>query len=143
MTAPSTVAPKPDDLDSAARFSAVRAFGRSKAAELLFTYALARRLRDTSVSVNAYHPGVTRTGLMANAPLTMRLLGVLLRITARTPEQAAASLVDLALSPRFDDVTGKLVHDGEPIKAPFADDLELQERFWSASELATGLARVA
>ena len=117
VSAPSTVAPEPDDLDSAARFSAVRAFGRSKAAELLFTYALARRLRDRSVSVNAYHPGVTRTGLMANAPLPMKLVGVVLRVTAGTPEQAAAGLVDLALSPRFDDVTGQLVHDGKSIKA--------------------------
>jgi NAD(P)-dependent dehydrogenase (short-subunit alcohol dehydrogenase family) len=140
VTAPSTVAPDPMDLESASGFRAVRVFGRSKAAELLFTYALARRLHDKAVSANAYHPGVTRTALMANAPLPMTMMGAVLRITARKPERAATGLVDLALSPSFDDMTGRLVHDGRPIEAPFADDIELQERLWRSTMEATGLS---
>jgi len=139
VTAPATTAPDPDDLDSKGSFSPARAFGRSKAAELLFTYALSRKLKPSAVSVCAYHPGVTRTGLMKDAPTAMKMFGTILSLTARTPERAAEGLIDLALSSEFEGVTGQLIHDGKSIKAPFIDDLEAQERLWSASERLTGL----
>jgi len=139
VSAPATTAPDPDDLDSERRFSPVLTFGRSTAAKLLFTYALARRLEAFQVSVCAYHPGVTRTGLMKEAPPLMKLLNTLLSFSARTPEQAAEGLVDFALSPDSEGVTGQLIHDGKPIKAPFIDDHEAQERLWSATEILTGI----
>jgi len=140
VTAPSTIAPDPDDIESTRRFSPATTFGQTKAAELMSTYALARRLQDRGVGVNAYHPGVTRTGLMRNAPMLMRALGAVLSISARTPERAAEGLVELAFSPRFEGMTGLLIHDGESIKAPFVDNVEAQERLWTASERATVLA---
>ena len=139
VTAPATTAPDPDDLDGERRFSPVRAFGRSKAADLMFTYALARRMQAKGISVCAYHPGVTRTLLMKDAPPLMKGIGAVMNLTARTPEQAAKGLVDLALSPAFEGVTGQLLHDGKPIKAPFIDDVEAQERLWSASERLAGI----
>ena len=139
VTAPATTAPDPDDLDGERRFSPVRAFGRSKAADLMFTYALARRAQAQGISVCAYHPGVTRTPLMKDAPPLMKGIGAVMNLTARTPEQAAKGLVDLALSPAFEGVTGQLLHDGKPIKAPFIDDVEAQERLWSASERLAGI----
>ena len=134
VTAPATTAPDPDDLDGERHFSAVRAFGRSKAADLMFTYALARRAQALGISVCAYHPGVTRTPLMKHAPPLMKGIGAVMNLTARTPERAAKGLIELAVSPAFEGVTGKLVHDGKPVKAPFIDDVEAQERLWSASE---------
>ena len=138
VTAPSTTAPDPHDLESSEHFRAVTTFGRTKAAELMFTYALARRLDDRGVTVNAYHPGITRTGLMRHAPALMRVLGSLLSITARTPERAAEGLVDLALSPRFEHTTGRLIHDGTAIKAPFIQEIEAQEELWDATTRAAG-----
>lgn len=140
VTAPATTAPDPDDLDSERHFSPTRAFGRSTAAKLLFTYALSRRLQPGTVSVCAYHPGITRTALMKNAPIAMKLFGTILNLTARTPERAAEGLIDLALSLEFEGVTGRLIHDGKPIKAPFIDDREAQERLWTVSERLTGIA---
>lgn len=140
LTAPSTTAPDPDDLDSERGFNAVMAFGRTKAANLMFTYTLARRHEAQGIRVCAYHPGVTRTGLMKNAPGMMRALGAMLSFTARTPERAAEGLIDLALSLAFEGVTGQLLHDGKPIKAPFVDDLQTQERLWRVSERLTGIA---
>ena len=140
VTAPATTAPDPDDLDGERRFSPVRAFGRSKAADLLFTYALARRAQARGISVCACHPGVTRTPLMKDAPRLMKGIGAVMNLTARTPERAAKGLVDLALSPAFEGVTGQLLHDGEPMKAPFIDDVEAQERMWTASERLVGFS---
>lgn len=139
VSAPATTAPDPDDLDGERHFSPVRAFGRSKAAELMFTYALARRGLARGISVCAYHPGVTRTALMKGAPLLMRGIGAVMNLTARTPERTAEGLIDLALSPAFEGMTGKLLHDGKPMKAPFIDDSEAQERLWSASERLVGI----
>ena len=73
VTAPATTAPDPDDLDGERHFSPVRAFGRSKAADLMFTYALARRAQTLGISVCACHPGVTRTPLMKDAPPLMKV----------------------------------------------------------------------
>jgi NAD(P)-dependent dehydrogenase (short-subunit alcohol dehydrogenase family) len=140
VTAPATTAPDPEDLDSERRFSPALAFGRSTAAKLLFTYALSRRLLGSGVSVCAYHPGVTRTGLMKDAPTAMKLIGAIVNLSARTPERAAEGLIDLALCSKSEGVAGQLIHDGRPIKAPFIDDREAQERLWSASERLTGLA---
>ena len=77
---------------------------------------------------------------MKDAPTLMRLLGAVLNLTARTPERAAQGLVELAVSPALGGVTGKLIHDGKPIRAPFIDDVQAQERLWSASERLAGLA---
>ena len=140
VSAPSTTAPDRDDLDSEGRFRPTLAFGRSKAAGLLFSYALSRRLQPRGVTVNAYHPGVTRTGLMKDAPTMIKPFLAALNLTARTPERAAQGLVELAVAPAFGGVTGKLIHDGRPIKAPFVDDVEAQERLWSASVRLAGLA---
>ena len=136
VTAPSTIAPDPEDLDSSKRFRAVTTFGRTKAAELMFTYALDRRLGDRGVRSYAYHPGVTRTSLMHDAPIPMRVLGTVLSLTARTPEHAAQGLADLALSRGFEHMTGQLIHDGRSMKAPFINDVAAQEALWEAASQA-------
>jgi NAD(P)-dependent dehydrogenase (short-subunit alcohol dehydrogenase family) len=56
VTAPSTVRPDFEDLQSERHFRPTRAFGASKAGNLLFTFALARRLTNTDVTANAFHP---------------------------------------------------------------------------------------
>src|SRR6202035_3185639 len=50
-----------DDLQSAKGFGAMKAYGRSKLCNILFTRELARRLQGTGVTANCLHPGfVTR-----------------------------------------------------------------------------------
>ena len=137
VTAPSRLAPRPHDLESNGRFRATATFGRTKAAELMITYALARRLQGSGVTANAYHPGVTRTtGLYREAPLVMKAAGAVLNVAARTPEHAAEGLVDLALSQRFEHTTGRLIHDGRSIRAPFVQDTAAQEELWAAAAQA-------
>lgn len=49
-----------DDLQSERAYGALRAYAQAKLGNVLFTYALARRLAGVPVTVNALHPGVDR-----------------------------------------------------------------------------------
>ena len=66
-----------DDLQSAKRFGGIKAYGRSKLCNILFTCELARRLHGTGVTANCLHPGfvATRFGDQSGA-LMSRLFGL-------------------------------------------------------------------
>jgi len=131
LTAPATTMPEFDDLQGERKFGSLAAFGCSKAADLLFTYALARRLKERSVTVNAYHPGLVRTNLMRTASAPVRLMtGLMSLFMGVSPERASEGLVRLASGAQFESVTGMLIQDRKTIKAPFGDDLDAQERMW-------------
>jgi len=53
------------DLQGERSCSGARADNQSKLANVLFTYELARKLRATSVTANALHPGVVSTSFGA------------------------------------------------------------------------------
>ena len=72
ITAPSTTRIAFEDLQAEHKFSALHAFGASKACNLLFTYDLAHRLASTTVTVNAIYPGLVKTSLMREAPAPLR-----------------------------------------------------------------------
>jgi NAD(P)-dependent dehydrogenase (short-subunit alcohol dehydrogenase family) len=59
VTAPSTVKVDFDDLQGLRRFRALTAFGASKAANLLFTFELARRVTGRGLTANAVPPSMT------------------------------------------------------------------------------------
>jgi NAD(P)-dependent dehydrogenase (short-subunit alcohol dehydrogenase family) len=140
VSAPSSMMPDLGDLQGERAFAPIRAFGASKAADLLFTYALARRLQGRGVTVNAYHPGLVRTGLVRGAPTAVRLItGVLNVFMGVSARRASQGLVHLASSSDFESVTGAVVHDGKTMRAPFGDDVEAQERLWRATCGLAGL----
>ena len=50
-----------DNLNGEKNYKPHIAYAQAKLANVLFTYALARKLNDTGVTVNCLHPGVVRT----------------------------------------------------------------------------------
>jgi NAD(P)-dependent dehydrogenase (short-subunit alcohol dehydrogenase family) len=139
LTAPSTTRLDFDDLQGERRFRSLSAFGASKAADLLFAFELARRLEGTAVTVNAVHPGLVKTNLLAQAPTLMRWP---IRLVSAPPERAAAAIVPLALSPEFDGQTGRFFKGRREIKAPsYTRDAEVGRRLWEVSASLTGLDR--
>src|SRR6202043_1642920 len=50
-----------DDLQLAKSFGSMKAYGRSKLCNVLFTRELARRLHGTGVTANCLHPGFVAT----------------------------------------------------------------------------------
>lgn len=135
ITAPSTVPLNFDDLQGKQSFNSLRAFGATKTANLLFTFELARRLENTGVTVNAIHPGLTRSGLMKEASVLMRLLS---RLVSSPPEKVSKTILPVALAPEFQHVTGKFLHYGREIKAfPYAYERSVQQALWEISEVLT------
>ena len=132
ITAPSTMKIAFEDLQAEQKFSALYAFGASKAANLLFTYELARRLAGTTVTVNAFYPGLVKTALMRDAPVPLRWLNPLF---GKSPELVAQSVVYYASSPEVRAMTGLFFNKGrQPIdSSSYTRDQAVQQHLWEAS----------
>jgi NAD(P)-dependent dehydrogenase (short-subunit alcohol dehydrogenase family) len=116
-----------------------RAYGRSKLANLLFTYELARRLEGTRVTANALHPGLVRTHIWERYGKFARLLLEPHLRRALTVEQGAQTIIYLASDPAVDGVTGKYFVDCKAVpSSPASYDLEAARRLWEAGEKAHG-----
>lgn len=137
ITAPSTTQLNFEDLQGERNFTSINAFGATKMANLLFTFALARRLENTGIAVNAIHPGLARSGLMKEAFFLIRLLT---RLTSSPPEKVTGPILQAAVAPEFEKTTGKFFHNGKEIEVPaYAHDPTAQQRLWEISEKLTGL----
>lgn len=127
-----------------ARVGFLRAYARSKLANLLFMRALARRVNGGAVTVNALHPGFVRTQLFRGFRAPVRLLlASALAPFMRSPRRGAGTSIYLAASPEVEGVSGGYYRDCrrvEPSAAARCD--EAAARLWSESVRLTALARV-
>lgn len=131
-----------NDLQSARNFEPVAAYGRSKLAMVMCGYVLARRLQGSGVTVNALHPGLVATDIVADVapPLVRPFLSVIRRFLL-TPEQGAASTVRLASLPELETVTGTYFVRADEQRSPEGSyDVLTQERLWNASAALVGLS---
>lgn len=110
------------------------AYGQAKLANLLFARELARRLRDTPVTVNAFHPGAVATGIYREAPsLAARLMMAFML----TPKQGADTALWLANEPSLGGVSGEYFVKRKQRKgSALSRDVELARRLWELSEQA-------
>jgi retinol dehydrogenase 14 len=130
-----------DDLQSTKRYSGQRAYNQTKLANVLFTFELARRLHGTQVTVNAVHPGVTRTAFGAADHAWWFVTSGMARPFMRSPERGADSVVWAASSPELEGVTGGYFHDRRPKRSSRASlDLETAKRLWQVSEELVGVS---
>jgi NAD(P)-dependent dehydrogenase (short-subunit alcohol dehydrogenase family) len=132
-------------------YDRVSAYGRSKLANLLFTYELQRRLsiRDTNTIAVAAHPGSTRTDLFRNSPSWIRVGSALLTpLWCQSPPMGALPTLRAATDPggRGGQYYGprgpaeqrgypKLVHSSAQ-----SHDEGLQLKLWKVSEELTGVS---
>lgn len=63
-----------DDLDNARKFSANKAYGDAKLANVLFTKSLHTKFHADGLSSVAFHPGTVRTNFAADSSSLMRLV---------------------------------------------------------------------
>ena len=131
VTAPSGTHVDIEQLMSKDHFSALRTFGATKAANLMFTFELARRAKRWDVRAYAYHPGLVRSDLMREAPRPIRFLT---RLVSRSPQRAGEDIAELATSPAFESTTGWFFKGGRRIDPPKSTlDVEAQRQLWTRS----------
>ncbi len=87
-------------------WSPMQAYGRSKLANILFTRSLARRLADSAITANCFHPGVVDTGFAGGTRGFTRLLFAVAKPFMLSPERGAATGVWLATSPAVPETPG-------------------------------------
>jgi NAD(P)-dependent dehydrogenase (short-subunit alcohol dehydrogenase family) len=130
-----------DDLMGEKRYSGFGAYSASKLANVMFTYALARRLKGTGVTVNVLHPGVVGTGFGANSksPIWRGALA-LFKVFTLSPDQGAQTTVYLASSDQVEGVTGQYFDKKKAVpSSALSMDEAAQERLWAESAKLVGL----
>ncbi len=131
-----------DDLNFDRFYFGFWAYGRSKLANILFTYELARRLNGTRVTVNALHPGRVGTDIFkTDFSIFGRPFKWLIERISLTPGQGADNTVHLATSPDVEGITGKYFVKREAVSSSsLSYDEELARRLWEKSGKVTGLS---
>ena len=128
VTAPSSTRVDIDQLMDKTKFRPLETFGATKAANLLFTFELARRAKRWEVRVNACHPGLVRSELMRDAWAPIR---VITRLVSKPPDRAAEDLADLTFSPAHEGTTGWFFKGIKRIEPPKSTlDQQAQARLW-------------
>ena len=121
-----------EDLQSIGKYESMGAYANAKHMLTMFTYALARRLVGTGVTVNAIEPGFVATNLGKNSGSTMQsVMFSIVKFMQIPPEKAAEALVYLATSPEVEGVSGRCYAGKEEKKTDAeSHDESLQEKLW-------------
>ncbi len=128
-----------EDLQLADSYSGLKAYSQSKLANVMFTYELDRRL-DERFAVNAFHPGFVATRIGFIHPLITPLIKLYYLFRGRSPEEGAATGVQLAADPEGARISGRYWYDEEPVKtSENSYEREAWVRLWQVSEELVGL----
>lgn len=132
-----------DDLDGTTvykkRMGGWIAYQRSKLMNIMFTYALARRLEGTNVTANALHPGFVKTRFgRDNGGAFAVILNIGMRFSAISVQKGAETQTYLARSPEVEGVSGKYFSEcRQVVSTKQSMDEAAQERLWTISEEMT------
>ena len=121
-------------------WSPLKAYGRSKLCNILFTRALARRLAGSGVVAACLHPGVVATAIGDRAGGLTGFGWRLVKPFLVTPENGAATSLFLATTPDPAPFHGAYVIDkrvAQPDRTALDD--ELGETLWAESARLVGL----
>jgi NAD(P)-dependent dehydrogenase (short-subunit alcohol dehydrogenase family) len=111
-------------------YDAMKAYSQSKLAQVMFTFELAERLRDTGITANALHPAS-----LMNTKMVRSTFGYAMS----TVEEGAEAVVRLAASPELEGVTGRYFDGTREARANRqAYDAEARQKLWELSEELCG-----
>lgn len=117
------------DLNAEKNFNGWNAYSVSKLANLLFTFALARRLKGSGVTVNSLHPGFIKTNILGKHYANQKPV-----------EEGAETPVYLASSPEVAEISGEYFERKQiSPSSELSRNEPLQEELWEISESMTGL----
>lgn len=124
------------------RYHVFTAYTQTKLLNVLFAYALARRLAGTGVTSNAVHPAnMVRSGGEREFRGALKALMTLMRPFHVSPEKAAWEPLRVATAPELAGVTGRFFAYGQERRsAPISYDEAFARRAWDASAKLVGMA---
>jgi NAD(P)-dependent dehydrogenase (short-subunit alcohol dehydrogenase family) len=127
-----------NDLNSVQTYTPWKAYYQSKLAVVLITQELSRRLADSKVTVNAVHPGMVATNLYRHTifklPGLWYLLSPVTWLMWKSVDDAASSIVYLAVSDSVEDVTGEYFSNYKVQQLePHALDEGMAKKLWDTS----------
>jgi NAD(P)-dependent dehydrogenase (short-subunit alcohol dehydrogenase family) len=129
-----------DDLQHERRYNGWIAYKRSKLANLLFTYELARRLEGSGVNANALHPGFVATDIGVANRLLAGIVWRAVALAAIRPEEGARTSIHLASVPEVEGVSGQYFVKCRPERSSDVSyDREAATRLWDISAELTGI----
>jgi len=127
-----------DDLQAAKGYSAIKAYGRSKLCNILFTRELARRWSGKGVTANCLHPGFVASRFGdGSGGLLSRVVRVA-KVFAISPEKGAQTIVYLASSPDVGAISGEYFYKCRPATptAGGRDDAAAKRLWMESAEIA-------
>ncbi|MES2123507.1 MAG: SDR family oxidoreductase [Gemmatimonadota bacterium] len=131
----------PEDWESTKGYNGLTAYGRSKLANVMYSYDLAHRLEGTGVTVNCCHPGLVETHLLESGfdRWWARWAWPIAKRFTISPAEGAQGPTFLASSDDVEGVTGRYFKKTRPATSSLiSHDAVLGARLWNLSLRLTG-----
>lgn len=123
------------------KYQFMKVYGQSKLLMNIITFEFAKRLEGTGVTINCIHPGAVKTSLGSDNShhIALKCIDKLIKFFFITPKQAAKNILDLAISPEWESISGKYVVKGKAVLSNLVTyDRLLAKKIWGISERFVG-----
>ena len=130
-----------DDISFSKRYDGLRVYEQSKLALVLFTYELARKLKETNITANCADPGRINTHIgNKESHGIYKWLWILNKPILRSVERGAKTSVYLATSDFGGKISGKYFKNCKEVKSSKASyNEELARKLWDLSSKLTSI----
>jgi NAD(P)-dependent dehydrogenase (short-subunit alcohol dehydrogenase family) len=125
-----------DNLNGKKKYRGFKTYQKSKLANVMFTYELAKRVKDRGITANCLHPGFVASKFGSNNNLLWRVItGLFKALFAINVKKGAKTSIHLACSDDVKDISGRFFSNCEVKKGSGkAKNKEHNEKLWEISE---------
>lgn len=125
-----------DNINGEKNYTGFDTYKKSKLANVMFTYELAKRIEGTGITANCLHPGFVSTNFGKNNSFLWRnFIRVAMWLIAINVKDGAKTSIHLACSDEVKDITGKFFANCEVKKGSSkAKNEEHNQKLWELSE---------
>ena len=125
-----------DNLNGEKKYRGFRAYQKSKLANVMFTYELAKKVKDSGITANCLHPGFVASKFGNNNNFLWRgIIGFAKALTAINVKKGAKNSIHLACSDDVKDISGRFFSNCEVKKGSGkAKNEEHNQKLWEISE---------
>tara|TARA_Y100000739_G_scaffold38681_1_gene29371 strand:+ start:26 stop:520 length:495 start_codon:yes stop_codon:yes gene_type:complete len=125
-----------DNMNGEKKYAGFETYKKSKLANVMFTYELAKRIEGTGITANCLHPGFVSTNFGKNNNFFWRnAIRLAMMLTAINVKDGAKTSVHLACSGEVKNITGKFFANSQVKKGSSkAKNDKHNAKLWELSE---------